>query len=306
MEQESAHFRRLMARLAHERRMAWTDPRITVTSLTMFRDTASEAGLADPEALTVKLCDRLIAEADHSVALSARFFRAATQWEQGMQRQAEREFHVLWDGVDAVHLAVEIAEFWLGVPDDERALDWYERALFLECPLDGPDHEDRILAGQGRSSLRARMGHPPDDLDLELFMEELAQRAPDGESEAVEESEVVLTPFLPRSEVARPDAEDMLGPEETPETYHDWQERTWRSLAQSGGTRFRQLVPLTLAEMRLVRNLPRGDRDQVGTQEFYLNDLAERGLGVPWPPSGSSPCWCESGRAYVACCGDPT
>lgn len=307
MEQESAHFRRLMARLAHERRMAWTDSRITVTSLTMFRDTAHEAGLPDPEALTGKLCERLIAEADRSVALSARFFRAATLWEKGLQIRADREFRTLRETVDSVHLAVEIAEFWLGVHDDDRALDWYTRALTLDGAREGPDREDRYLAGQGRSSLRSRMGYPPDDLDVRVFLEELAHEAAGvGSTLEPEESEVILTAFLPRGEATKPDAVDLLGPEGRPDTYHEWQELTWRSLAHSGWARFRHLIPLTVAEMRLVAQLPRGDRDQVGTQEFYLNDLAERGLGIPWPPSGSSPCWCDSGQAYVACCGRPT
>lgn len=304
MEEKSAQYRRLMARLAHERRMAWTDGRVTVASLTMFRETAVEAGLPDPERLVLELCDRLIANAAPAVSQSARYFKAVALWERGLPTLATAELETLEDCDATVYLATEVAEFWAYIGDCERALAWYARALSIDCPPGGPEGQDRRLAAKGRTALRTRLGLGRDDLDFAMFQEDLEARERRRRICAAS-GQVVLTAYFPRSEIQRAEDEGLLDPGDGADIYHYRSELYWQLDAENRGIVHRHLIPLSAAEMRAVRALPAGDVRQIGTREFYLNDLVERGYGIAWPPDDSAPCWCASQRPYASCCGRP-
>ncbi|MET8128671.1 SEC-C metal-binding domain-containing protein [Streptomyces sp. NPDC005065] len=79
-----------------------------------------------------------------------------------------------------------------------------------------------------------------------------------------------------------------------------------RTYAESGAARV-HFVSATLANYLDFATREGRDADDAETRRAFSRHIVHThpGQALAWPPPRNGPCWCESGRKYKKCCGDP-
>ncbi|WP_128377949.1 SEC-C metal-binding domain-containing protein [Streptomyces cavernae] len=81
-------------------------------------------------------------------------------------------------------------------------------------------------------------------------------------------------------------------------------ERTLREISDDGGTQL-AVGRATVQDLEAYATAHGGSPDAPGTRSAYAAELARTGRAEAWPPPRNGPCWCDSGRKYKKCCGNP-
>lgn len=81
-------------------------------------------------------------------------------------------------------------------------------------------------------------------------------------------------------------------------------ERTLREMSDEGAPHL-AVGRATVAGLQAHAETDGGSPDAPATRSAYAAELARRGQATPWPPPRNGPCWCDSGRKYKKCCGNP-
>ncbi|PSK97303.1 SEC-C motif-containing protein [Murinocardiopsis flavida] len=284
-----------------------SDPAAVFHTLLVYRALREQGGCPDPDGRMRGLRERLADDGAVSVAQSAVLARALmTHQEVGMGPQVAADLADVEAGVYgpvSVHNAHGVAIVWEREGALERALDWYDRAL-VTAQVDGREERLRNAAAEERAKLRRRIGLEPD-----LHDEEVRRREEEtGELDRMyypADGERTLTPFV-RRDVA-PEAADagLLGPGGDTDFYFMQQEALWRWDRRNGGAHLRDLVPLSVAELRHLATLFErsvDDDEAECARDLFLAGLCAGRERVAWPPEEEGRCWCGSGDRYGDCC----
>jgi tetratricopeptide (TPR) repeat protein len=224
----------------------------------------------------------------------------------------------LWIYNEMVELLSESTD-----PQPEAALEWCEAALARaddeDCGEDADEHRRRLLINRG--VVREQLGLEPDDLDraveAEADMEvlEVLNQLQDGRHDPLAGplsddgpvDGVVLRwtrADFPKARQRWPETTAEYGDDY--ETYAAGVQRTAHRFSNAGAVRVR-IVTGTLADYDayIQRSGEAADDPQTRTRYASWRDREFEQATLFWPPPRNSPCWCESGRKYKKCCGDP-
>jgi tetratricopeptide (TPR) repeat protein len=206
-------------------------------------------------------------------------------------------------------------------PQPEAALEWCEAALARadaeDCGEDAADHRQSLLIN--RSVVREQLGLAPDELDQAVEAEadrdvlEFLDQMQDGPLAAGPLSDdgpfdgIILRwtrADFPAARRRWPETTSEYGDDY--ETYAAGLQRSALRFSTGGAVRVR-MVTGTLADFDTYVQHSGDDPDAPETRTRYATsrDAESEKDTLLWPPARNGPCWCESGRKYKKCCGDP-
>ncbi|RZQ64112.1 SEC-C domain-containing protein [Amycolatopsis suaedae] len=193
----------------------------------------------------------------------------------------------------------------------QEALTWFNTAVSrlteqdmaeLTADFGFASLANAILTGRG--DVRQALRMPADELDESVLplpdqTEELFSRLPHDPPAELQ----VL--FWPRDQIPLAHAH---WPQLVERTDVDLicadREADNRELSEAGVSRI-VMVPLTAAALQDF--CARTGRDPLDgdTRMACMNELADGGNTISWPPTRNAPCWCGSASKYKKCCGRP-
>ncbi|RNG33506.1 SEC-C domain-containing protein [Streptomyces botrytidirepellens] len=220
----------------------------------------------------------------------------------------------LWIYNEMVELLSEVTD-----AQPQAALEWCEAALARaeaeECGEDAADHRQGLLIN--RSVVREQLGLEPDELDQAVEAEadrdalEVLGQLRDRLDAPLSDDGPVDGVVLRWTRVDFPMARRRW-PETTVEYGDDYEtyaaklQRTAQRWSTSGAVRVR-MVTSTLADydayVQHSGENPGDPETRIRYASWRAREFEQETLF--WPPARNGPCWCESGRKYKKCCGDP-
>ncbi|MEQ7005933.1 SEC-C metal-binding domain-containing protein [Actinopolymorpha sp. B17G11] len=201
----------------------------------------------------------------------------------------------------------------------DEALRWFNIAVSrcTEEDLPGPDRDPGPLsfAGMilaGRRRVRRALGLPADNLDNKVvepgaappFVDQAG--LDDALSDNASRSVQVRVLFWPRPEI--PLAHErwpQLVQHRDADTFLRERELANRQLAVAPNRTRIVMVPLTVAKLTEYAERTGKDVADDATRKACMEEIADEGGVIDWPPARNAPCWCGAGRKYKKCCGRP-
>jgi tetratricopeptide (TPR) repeat protein len=264
--------------------------------------------------------DRAIELLTEAIALggrdggNARVAMAEVLFELDREDEARAQFDVLRRDRPSspmpYHMAAELLE---ERTEYQEALTWFNIAVsrLTEQEMADRHGEFRFLSYAnhviaGRRRVRQALELPPDELDESLPLRtspftqigDLAERVAHGAPTPHE----VRVLFWPRPEIPRAhDRWPQLVQHADIDTIVRDRELGNRELSEAGISRM-TMVPLTVAKLTEFAARTGADPEDGTTRRACLDEIANEGGGISWPPSRNAPCWCGSGAKYKKCC----
>jgi hypothetical protein len=247
----------------------------------------------------------------------------------GRDEEAREELERLAASGPSAGACVHTAELFEVRGEYEAALEWADRAVIVwggsiagavERMGDDPGPFVMLASGAGtRARVRALLGCESDELDslVERSRATFARMLDDFAAAHTEHGRGAGGAGPVPKEVhglfwRRGDLEEVarrwptLVPLEVVDSGSYWADLEGRfAAAADSGIPTVTIVPAdpdVLAELAAEEGLPVEDD---GLRWRHRQAQCARGLAISWPPARNGPCWCDSGRKYKKCCGNP-
>lgn len=261
----------------------------------------------------IELSRELVEIGDNNSRANARVVWAESLFGLGSDGEAARQLDLVRQERPSDDTPFgSVAELLLERGDHKAAHTWFTMAI-ARMTGDQVSEDDEPLTMYanamfaGRRECRQQLGLPPDDLDRSV-VENGNQGFSDPEA-ALDDGRTPATVrvlFWPRAEIRSANAR---WPDYFVDTDpDDWiaeRERLNHDLMPKGAAKI-ILVPITVPV--LAEFCERNQRDPLDrqTRRDCMNEIADRGATIAWPPPRNAPCWCGTRRKYKQCCGRPT